>query len=139
VAIAARDPIQNLMSGMSNMSENRFTTGDTIEIEGVLIGTVRKIDLRTTLIIGFDQIPRHVPNSELSNSIVLDLSKRGHRRIYLKIPLVLSSTQEQVEEVRDRHKDYLETGGDFVISDEAPQYVHVNNLGDSSVDILFYA
>ncbi len=139
VAIAAKDPIQNLMSGMSNISEKRFTTGDSIEIEGVLIGTVQKIDLRSTLIIGFDQIPRHVPNSELSNSIVMNLSKRKHRRIRLKIPLVLSSTQEQVEEVRDRLKDYLDTSGDFVISDESPQYVHVNDLGDSSVDILFYA
>jgi MscS family membrane protein len=124
---------------MSNMSEKRFTTGDSIEIEGVLIGTVRKIDLRSTLIIGFDQIPRHVPNSELSNSVVMNLSKRKHRRIRLKIPLVLSSTQAQVEEVRDRLKDYLDTSGDFEISDESPQYVHVNDLGDSSVDILFYA
>jgi MscS family membrane protein len=139
VAVAAKDPIQNLMSGMSNMSEKRFSTGDSIEIEGVLIGTVQKIDLRSTLIVGFDQIPRHVPNSELANSIVMNLSKRKHRRIRLKIPLVLSSTQEQVEEVRDRLKDYLDTSGDFVISDESPQYVHVNDLGESSIDILYYA
>ena len=53
--------------------------------------------------------------------------------------MILSSTQKQVEEVRDRLKEYLETSNDFVISDEAPQYVHVNNLGESSIEILFYA
>ena len=36
-------------------------------------GTVEKIDLRSTLVRGFDQIPRYVPNSELSNAVVMNL------------------------------------------------------------------
>lgn len=139
LAVAAKDPIQNLMAGINNLGENRFETGDTIEVEGVLIGVVNRIDLRSTLITGFDQIPRHVPNSELSNKVVLNLSRRKHRRIRLNVPLVLSSTQKQIEEVRDALKDYLVGSGDFSTDDDAPQYVHVNNLGDSSVDLLFYA
>jgi len=138
LALASQDMIANLGAGMTNMSEKRFETGDTIEVEGQFVGTVKRIDLRSTLVVGFDQIPRHVPNSDLSNSVVLNYSARKHRRVKLKVPLLLSSTHEQIEAVRDGLKDYVQTCGDFDLSADAPKYVHISDLGPSSVDILIY-
>ena len=139
LAIAMQDLVRNLVSGMTNMSEQRFKTGDAISIDGKLVGVVRKIDLRSTLVVGFDEIPRHVPNSELSNSIVSNLSDRKRWRIYLQVPLLFSATADQVTAVRDGLKQYLETSEDFDHGSDAPQYVYVSDLGTSSVDIMFYA
>lgn len=139
LAIALQDLIRNLVAGMSNISENRFETGDVIEVDGVVTGTVQQVDLRSTQVVGFDQIPRYIPNSELSNSAVMNLSRRKHRQIYQRVKLVLSSSEEQIRSVRDALQSYLENSGDFVNDGESPCYVRVFALSESSVDLLIYA
>ncbi len=139
LAIATQDLIRNLVAGMNNMSEKRFAVGDAIQIDGSFVGTVEAIDLRSTLIRGFDQIPRYVPNSELSNAVVLNFSHRHHRRVLLSIPLVLSSAEAQVLQVRNALREHLTTSGDFELSEDAPQHVYVEGLSDSAVTLIFYA
>ncbi|MEP2532442.1 mechanosensitive ion channel domain-containing protein [Shimia sp.] len=138
LAIATQDLIRNLVAGMTNMSEKRFESGDAIQVEGQFIGTVQRIDLRSTLVVGFDQIPRYIPNSELSNSVVLNYSARKHRRVKVVVPLVLSSTREQIESVRDALRLHHQNCGDFHLDEEAAQYIYVSELGPSSVNILMY-
>ncbi|MGR3662357.1 MAG: mechanosensitive ion channel family protein [Paracoccaceae bacterium] len=138
MAIAMQDLLRNFVAGMTNMSEKRFESGDAIQVEGKFIGTVKRIDLRSTLVVGFDQIPRHIPNSDLSNSVVLNYSGRKHRRILVTVPLVRSSTQDQIETVRDALRLHHRNSGDFHLGEEAAQYIYVNEIGPSSVDILVY-
>ncbi|MEP2715131.1 mechanosensitive ion channel family protein [Pseudophaeobacter sp.] len=138
LAIATQDLIRNLVAGMSNISEKRFETGDAIEVEGQFVGTVRRIDLRSTLVVGFDQIPRHIPNSDLANSVVLNYSSRTRRRVKLSVGLVLSSTQAQIEAVRDGLIKYHRASGDFDLSEDAAKHIYVNAISTSSVDILIY-
>lgn len=138
LAIATQDLLRNLVAGMTNISEKRFETGDAIQVEGQFVGTVKRIDLRSTMVVGFDQIPRHIPNSDLSNSVVLNYSARKHRRIMLKVPLMLSATQSQIEAVRDGIRHHHRTSGDFALGDDAPKHVYVSDFGASSVDVLIY-
>ena len=139
IAIATQDLIRNLIAGMNNMRERRFRVGDVIEIEGVLAGTVESIDLRSTRIRGYDQTPRYVPNADLSNAVVLNFSHGKSRRIWVSVPLVLSSSREQIIAIRDGLRDYLTKSGDFDISADAPQHVYIEALSDSAVPIIFYA
>lgn len=139
MAIATQDLIRNLVAGMNNVNEKRFSLGDVVEIEGVFVGTVEKIDLRSTLLRGFDQIPRYVPNSELSNAVVLNYSQRRNRRVKLSIPLVKSSTKAQIKDFCDGLRTHLMESGDFELSEDAPKYVHVEELSESAVLVLFYA
>lgn len=138
LAIATQDLLRNLIAGMTNISEKRFETGDAIQVEGQFVGTVKRIDLRSTMVVGFDQIPRHIPNSDLSNSIVLNYSSRQHRRIMLKVPLVLSASQSQIEAVRDGIRQHHVTSGDFELGEDAPKHIYVSEFGPSSIDILIY-
>lgn len=138
LAIAAQDLVRNLIAGMTNMSEQRFETGDSIEIDGVMIGAVRRIDLRSTLVVGFDQIPRYVPNSDLSNSVVKNYSAMKHRRVLVTVPLVMSATTEQVVGVRDGLREHLTNCGDFDLGEDAPKHVYVDGLGVGSIGIRFY-
>lgn len=139
LAIATQDMIRNLIAGMNNISERRFAVGDAVQIEGVLVGTVEQIDLRSTLIRGYDQIPRYVPNSELSNAVVLNYAQRRNRRIKLSIPLPLTSRPEQIEEIRDKLKEYISQSGDFDLSDAAPKHVYVEGMSNCAILLMFYA
>lgn len=139
LAIAAQDLVRNLIAGMTNQSEERFLTGDAIEVEGSFMGTVKRIDLRSTLVLGIDQIPRHVPNAELSNSIVKNYSRMEHRRVLETFRIVLSSSREQLEQVRSGLEEHLHSSGDFSLSEDAPKYVQIARIGESSIDLSFYA
>jgi MscS family membrane protein len=138
LAIAMQDLIRNLVAGMTNMSEKRFQSGDAIQVEGQFLGTVERIDLRSTLVVGFDQIPRYIPNSDLSDSVVLNYSARMHRRVKVIVPLVFSSTEEQIEAVRDDLRRHHQNSGDFHLDEEAAQYIYVSDIGPSSVNIMLY-
>ena len=139
LALAAQDLVRNLIAGMTNQREKRFVVGDAIEVMGSFIGTVKRIDLRSTLVLGFDQVPHHVPNADLSNSIVKNYSRMVNRRVLVTFRLLLSSSREQIEQVRKGLERYLHDSGDFVLSDDAPKYVHIAEIGESSIDVLFYA
>lgn len=139
LAIATQDLIRNLVAGMNNVSERRFSVGDIIQIEGAFIGTVEQIDLRSTLLRGFDQIPRYVPNSELSNAVVLNYSQRHNRRVLHSFGFVLSLSSDQIESVCDALRDHLLTSGDFDVTEGAPKYVYVEGLSDDAIRIMFYA
>lgn len=139
MAIAAQDLVRNLIAGMTNQSEERFVTGDAIEVEGGFLGTVKRIDIRSTLILGFDQVPRYVPNAELANSVVKNYSRMEHRRVMATFQISLSATRKQIEAIRHGLEDYLHSSGDFDVSSDAPKYVHITSIGQSSVDLQFYA
>lgn len=103
------------------------------------MGTVERIDLRSTMIAGFDEIPRHVPNSDLANSVVLNFSRMKHRRLWVGVPLVLSTTAVQIEQIKAGLTDFLNSSGRFDTRPEAPKYVYASNIRDHAIEILFVA
>ncbi len=138
LAIAAQDFIRNLVAGMNNMSEKRFETGDWIAVDGVVEGTVHRVDVRSTTIMGFDHVPRHVPNSELSNAIVQNKSRMDHRRIRWTVPLVLQASDPQVDGFCDAVRQYMEDCGDFVTDGSCPLIVCPVGLSGSAIEILVF-
>ncbi len=139
LAIAAQDLIRNLVAGMTNQSEERFETGDAIEVPGQFIGSVARIDLRSTLIVGFDQIPRYVPNSDLASSVVLNYSRMSHRRVWTEINLLLSTTEEQIVSIKRGLLDFVQTSGLFELSSNTPQFVYAHKINDHGIQLLFVA
>jgi len=139
LAIAAQDLIRNLIAGMSNLTEDRFETGDAIEVEGMFIGTVARVDLRSTLIQGFDQIPRHVPNSELANAVVMNFSRMKHRRIWMEFGLVLETSAAQVAAIKESLHAFLRESDLFELGDAAPKYVYAHKITENAIEVLFVA
>ena len=139
LAIAAQDLVRNLFAGMANMSEKRFGPGDWIAVDGGIEGTVSRVDVRSTTVLGFDRVPRYVPNADLSNAVVLNKSRMDHRRVLWTIPLVLDATDAQVEQVCASLVEHLETSGDFIDDGSLLMLVMPVGLSDSAVDIMIYA
>lgn len=139
LAIAAQDFVRNLFAGMANASEKRFTAGDWIAVEGGIEGIVSRVDVRSTTVLGFDRIPRYIPNADLSNATVLNKSRIDHRRVYLKLPLVLDASDDQVDQVCKTLNTYLAECGDFV--DDGSLFMMVTPIGlaEASLDVMVYA
>ena len=138
VALGAQDLFKNLIAGLFVIGERRFHTGDWIQVDGVVEGTVESIGFRTTRIRRFDKAPVYVPNSKLSDNAVTNFSGMTWRRIYWVIGLEYRTTTEQLRTIRDQIEAYITGSEDFVTPDEAATFVRIDKFSDSSIDILLY-
>ncbi|MGB1076712.1 MAG: mechanosensitive ion channel family protein, partial [Bdellovibrionales bacterium] len=138
VALGAQDLFKNLIAGMTIIAEHRFLNGDWIKVEGVVEGVVEDIGLRSTHIRRFDKAPVHVPNSQLSDTAVINFSRMTNRRIYWKLGLTYSSTIEQLQIVRDGITKYLYENDDFETSSKVTTLVHIDSFNSSSIDLMVY-
>ena len=102
VGLGAQDLFKNLISGLLIISEKRFIPGEWIQVDGVVEGTVEKINFRSTLVRRFDKSPVFVPNSALSDAAVTNFSRMTHRRIKWAIGVRYDTTSEQLREIRDK-------------------------------------
>lgn len=138
VALALQDYLKNLMGGFNNAAERRFRVGDLICVEGLVEGVVESVELRSTLLRRLDSSPVHVPNSELANAAIINHGRRLRYRIYLKVALTYDTPVEILREISSRVKRYIEQSEQFVPADEANQFVRIDSLNESSVDMLVY-
>jgi MscS family membrane protein len=139
LAIAAQDLVRNLVAGMTNMSERRFKVGDWICVENGVEGIVRRIDVRSTMVQGFDRVPRFVPNADLANAVVMNKTRMDHWRINWTVPLVLDTTEAQLKSVCETLQDHLKDSGDFVTDGSLMLLVKPCALSETSVDVMIYA
>lgn len=88
VGLALSGTLQNFASGVLILVLKPFKVGDSIIAQGQE-GTVASIQIFYTLVTTFDNRTVVFPNSKLSNDIIINISKKGIRRldIELKFPL----------------------------------------------------
>ncbi len=138
VALGAQDLFKNLIAGLLIIAERRFSAGDWIKVDGVVEGTVEKIDFRSTHIRRFDQAPVHVPNSMLADQAVTNFSRMTHRRIYWMIGVEYRTTVPQLHRIRDEIEDYVLTNPAYADPSEASTFVRIDRFSESSIDIMLY-
>ena len=110
--LALSGTLQNFASGILILLLKPFTVGDNI-ITQSQEGTVTSIQIFYTQITTFDNRTVIVPNSKLSNEIIINISKQGNRRLDIEmkfsygmdIELVKSSINAAI----DRSKNLLDS------------------------------
>ncbi len=65
VGLGSQTLVRDLVSGLFVLVENQYNVGDRVEVAGV-IGTVRRINLRTTVLKGDDDSVHIIPNSQIT-------------------------------------------------------------------------
>lgn len=138
VALGAQDLFKNLIAGLFVLGERRFETGDWIQVDGVVEGTVLQIGFRTTTIRRFDRAPVYVPNSRLADNAVTNFSRMSHRRIRWMLGVEYRTTLEQLREIRDGIERYILESDEFANPDQVATFVRIDSFNDSSIDILLY-
>jgi MscS family membrane protein len=138
VGLGAQDLFKNLISGLLIISEKRFVPGEWIKADGVVEGTVEKINFRSTLIRRFDKSPVYVPNSALSDAAVTNFSRMTQRRIKWAIGVEYRTTVDQLKYIRDEIEAWLWNDDRFAKPPEAALFVRIDNFNASSIDFLIY-
>lgn len=138
VGLGAQDLFKNLIAGILILTEKRFIPGEWIKVDGVVEGTVEKINFRSTLVRRFDKGPVYVPNSDLADNAVTNFSRMTHRRIKWAIGVEYKTTTEQLQYIRDHVLDYILTHKDFAAPPEVSTFMRVDSFGPSSIDFLLY-
>ena len=139
VALGAQDLFKNLISGIMILMERRFMIGDVINVSGEAEGTVEQIGFRSTLIRKFDSNLVMVPNFKFAEQSVTNYTRRKHRRILWKIGLEYRTSIDQLRDIRNKIKEFIDKndlfsneGSDYFNS----SYVRIDNFSDSSIDLL---
>ena len=128
---AARDSLENFISGVTILVDKPFRVGDYIEIDDEY-GQVDEITLRSTRIRTVRNEIVVLPNSEMITQRVVNHTKRNVLRIDIEVGIAY---KEYPEEARDALLPLTEDD-DRVLSEPSPTVV-VTSMSDSSVDLAF--
>lgn len=82
--LALSGTLQNFASGVLILVLKPYRIGDNIVSQG-MEGTVTAIQLFHTIVTSFDNKTVIVPNSKLSNEVIVNLSRQGQRRIDIEL------------------------------------------------------
>ncbi len=138
VGLGAQDLFKNLIAGILIMSEKRFHPGEWVKVDGVVEGTVEKINFRSTLIRRFDKSPVFVPNAQLADNPVTNFSRMSHRRIKWVLGVEYRTSVDQLKYIRDEIEAWLWADDRFAKPPETALFVRVDRFNDSSIDFLIY-
>jgi small conductance mechanosensitive channel len=130
IGFAAQDILSNIIAGFVIFLDRPFRVGDFIKVEGQY-GSVTNITLRSTRIRTRQNTYVVVPNKNIIDAVVINHSKHGETRVDVAVGIAYK------ESILDARKVLLEAvSGMEDITDDPPPTVVVDELGDSSVNLV---
>lgn len=96
IALALRESLENLIASFIIFFDKPFITGDLVKVNAIT-GTVEKIGLRSTRIRTEQKTFVTVPNKQMVDSILDNLSLRSQRRADIKLELSAKATPAKLE------------------------------------------
>ena len=132
LALGLQDLVENLIAGAYLLARRPFRVGDEIETNGVF-GTVRDINLRTTVISMPDGSIAYLPNGSVWKNTIINQTEEGHRRSSISVGVAYDSDLDHVEELLASAARSV----DNVLAEPAP-FAVLNEFGDSSIDFKVF-
>lgn len=130
VGLALQGSLSNFASGVLIVAFRPYKVGDFIEAAGVA-GTVKEVQIFTTVIHSPDNKKILVPNSQIMSGTITNYSANATRRLDL---IVGCSYGDDLDQVRALLNDIV-AGDERILKDPAPT-VEVVALGDNSVNFV---
>lgn len=96
VGLALQGSMSNFASGILLLTLKPITVDDFIEVNG-FSGTVSKIEIFTTTLLTLENTAVIIPNSQLTNSTVINYSKQSQRRVNVTFLLAHGSDIEKAK------------------------------------------
>ncbi len=107
IALATRESMENLIASFVIFFDKPFTTGDLVKVQNQT-GSVEKIGLRSTRIRTSDKTFITVPNKQMVDTIIDNLTLRTQRHVEIKLELSLSTSAEKIKELLQALKIILD-------------------------------
>lgn len=129
IGLGLQQTFNDLISGIILLSERTIEVGDIVKVDGI-VGTVRKIGIRTSKVDTRDDFTIIIPNSKLVIDNVVNLShNRNPTRFQVTVGVAYASDVELVTSIllqaANEHKK--------VLKNPAPK-VQFKDFGNSSLD-----
>lgn len=99
--LALSGTLQNFVSGILILFLKPYRIGDNISAQG-FEGTVTSIQLFYTIVTMFDNRQMVIPNGQLSNNVVVNLSSRGIRRFDIELRFGYATDIDTVKKIITR-------------------------------------
>ena len=132
LGIAARDTVENIISGASILADGSFKIGDVV-IFNQTYCEVKEITLRTTRL----RTPRNetliVPNRQMANDPLLNHTVGGNLRIEIPFSIAYKEFPQQARDLVLKLTD-----GDSRLAASAAPEVKVSALNESSIDMMLW-
>ena len=98
IALSLRESLENLIASFVIFFDKPFTTGDVVKVQGIT-GTVEKIGLRSTRIRTDQKTYVTVPNKQMVDSILDNLSLRTQYKGELRLEIDLNTSSKKLQEL----------------------------------------
>ena len=95
VALSMRESLENIIASFIIFFDKPFTIGDLVKVNN-FTGTIEKIGLRSTRIRTQDKTYISVPNKQMVDTIVDNISLRTERKIDLDLQLTVATSAKQL-------------------------------------------
>ena len=133
VGMGLQNVVNNFVSGLILLFERSLKVGDFVELSSGVMGTVREISIRSTLITTNDNVDIVIPNSEfISSSVTNWTMKDAICRLRIPFGVAYGTNKELVRkavlEAADKVKLHVSN-----VPQRRPQ-VWLVNFGESSLD-----
>jgi MscS family membrane protein len=107
IALSIRESLENLIASFIIFFDKPFTTGDQVKVHEIT-GTVERIGLRSTRIRTDQKTYVTVPNKQMVDSIMDNLSLRTQRRAFVQLELHSDTPHDSVNQFIQRVKNILQ-------------------------------
>jgi len=126
VALSMRESLENLIASFIIFFDKPFITGDTVKVQN-FTGVIEKIGLRSTRIRTEQKTYITVPNKQMVDTIIDNISLRTQRKVELRLEIGLSTLADQLKAVSAAIKNLLQQKNDI-----ESFYVYVMDTGKTA-------
>ena len=106
IALALRESLENLIASFVIFFDKPFTTGDNVKVQNVT-GIVERIGLRSTRIRSDQKTYVSVPNKQMVDSILDNISLRTQQRNELLLQISLNTPSDRIQSLVNELKEFL--------------------------------
>lgn len=106
IALALRESLENLIASFVIFFDKPFTTGDTVKVQNIT-GTVERIGLRSTRVRTTEKSYVTVPNKQMVDSILDNVSLRSQVRGEINLFIHLQTHSQKIDQLITETRTYL--------------------------------
>jgi MscS family membrane protein len=141
IALSTRESLENIIASFIIFFDKPFTIGDLVKVNG-FTGTIEKIGLRSTRIRTQEKTFISVPNKQMVDSIVDNISLRSERKIEMDLQLSVSTTAQVLSDFANHMRTFLKSENDLnsfqvFVAESGKQYhaLHIECLVKMQMNI----
>ena len=133
-ALAAQDVLKNFFAGIALIFDKTFNKGEKVNFQGNS-GVIEELRLRSTKVRTYDGSILTIPNSQLSDNIVENVTKVPKVKVTMTIGLTYSTTSQQIKRAKEIIQEAIDAQED---ADGESTTIYFDNFGAYSLNIIVY-